>query len=462
MRSIYFRVLSAFLFIIVFALVLSTFIEMRLYASELPILFTEIRTKAAARQVSSVYTKNNGWAGMDMEIQRLSNLETLNISDNAIIRMVVRDSYHRTVFNSFSNILTLKDSILLEGESQPVINFSTGKAVGEVTLYIGRDYINEHLNDYTRNLLRSAVMKGLITGVLAVMISLIISKRITGPVIRLTAAARHISEGKNEIELKGFRDDEIGELNRTFSEMVVSLRNQRDSRRKLLTDISHEINTPLNAIRLESRALLDGLVSAHDAGRQIIAEIDSLKNVVYDLDWLAASDSGSYLLNKRAVDIQKLVREEVLRWNLKAETKGVKLKMAAGTDEIVQVYADPVKIGAVLANLISNALKYSPDNSSVYASVRLEKNSAIVCLCDNGPSIPIEVRDEIFKRNFRRPVTVNGNDAGGRGLGLSIAKEIVEMHEGKIWLESAAPGEKSGNCFYFSLPAVSGKFLYKF
>ena len=448
LKSIYFRVLLAFMLIIIFALVISTIIELRLYASELPVLFTEIRTKTAAQQVSSVYNRNNGWDGMDIEIQRLSNLESLNSADNAIIRMIVRDSDGRTVFNSFSSILTLEDSVLLKGESQPIVNFNNGKIVGEVTLYIGRDYINEHIHDYTRNLLRATVIKGLITGVLAVLISLLISKRITGPVIRLTSAARHISEGRNDIEIKDYHDDEIGELNRTFSDMVKALNNQRESRRKLLTDISHEINTPLNSIKLESRALSDGLVSAADAGRQIIAEVDSLRNIIYDLDWLAESDSGSYFLNRKAVTLHGLLEEEVARWKFKAESRGIGLEMRNGIDDGVKVYADPVRLGSVLSNLLSNAIKYSPDNSSIAASIYTAKGLVTVCICDNGPLISEEYRDKIFERKFRSPVLLNGTEVGGNGLGLAIAKEIVEMHGGRLWLECSS---QTGNCFCFSL-----------
>ena len=450
LKSIYFRVLSAFLLIIVFALVISTVIESRLYSAELPVLFTEIRTKTVARQVSSVYTRNNGWAGMDIEIQRLSNLESLDFVDNANIRMIVRGSEGRTVFNSFSNILTLEDSILLEGESQPIVNFTNGKIVGEVTLYIGREYIDEHIHDYIRKLLRATVIKGLITGLLAVMISLLISKRITDPVIRLTAAARHITEGRNDIEIKGFHDDEIGQLNLTFSDMVKALNNQRDSRRKLLSDISHEINTPLNAIRLESRAFSDGLVSAADAGKQIIAEVDSLRNIIYDLDWLAESDSGSYFLNRKAVNLRDLLQEEVTRWKFKAESRGISLEMTSSIEDVYEVNADPVRVGTVLANLLSNALKYSPDNSSVTASMYTDKDSTTVCICDNGPLIPEEYREKIFERNFRSPVLLHGKEVGGHGLGLAIAKEIVEMHGGRLWLECR---NQVGNCFYFSLPS---------
>ncbi len=449
LKSIYFRVFSSFLLIIVFSLAVSSTIEYRLYASELPVLFTEIQSIAAARQISSIYTRNNSWKGMDMEIQRLSNLESLNTAEGAVIRMVVRDADERTVYNSFSNILNIEDNVLLEGESQPVINYTDSSKVGSVTLYIGEAYISAHVRDYTASLLKAAVYRGLITALLAALISLIISRRITGPVIRLTSAAVKISEGGSDIDTGSINDDEIGRLNRAFKKMVANLSSQRESRRSLLADISHEINTPLNAIKLEARALSDGLVSAGDAGAQIIAEVDSLQNVIYDLDLIAESDSGSYILKRETFDIADMIRDEAVRWQYKAEINNIRIEPDIEAGLAIIVFADSAKLGSVISNLIDNAVKYSPAGSRVKISVTENAGNINISVCDEGVPIPEEYRPLLFTRGFRVPSLGVDRRKGGRGLGLAIAAEIARMHGGELILEC---GEDYGNCFRLTFP----------
>ncbi len=450
LKSIYFRVFSSFLLIIVFSLAVSTAIEYRLYASELPVLFTEIQSIAAAGQISSIYTRNNSWNGMVMEIQRLSNLESLNTDEGAVIRMVVRDADDRTVYNSFSNILNIEDNVLLEGESQPVVNYTDGRAVGSVTLYIGEAYINMHVRDYVSALLKAAVYRGLITAVLAALISLLISRRITDPVISLTSAAVKISEGGSDIETGSVNDDEIGRLSRAFKKMVANLNSQRESRRSLLADISHEINTPLNAIKLEARALSDGLVTAEDAGAQIIDEVDSLRNVIYDLDWLAESDSGSYTLKRVTFDVAEMIRVEADRWQYKAETTNISIEPDIKDVHSLAVFADPVRLGSAISNLIDNAVKYSPPGSRVKISVTENAGNINISVCDEGVPIPEEYRPLLFTRGFRVPSAGVDRRKGGRGLGLAIASEIARMHGGELILEC---GETSGNCFSLTLPS---------
>jgi len=447
LKSIYLQVLLSFLFIIFSTLSISTVIDYYTYASQLPRLFTEIRTKTLAQHLSSTYTRDNGWENLGLEIQRLSNLESLNTLEDTSLRIIIRDRDGRTVYNSFSNITRIADNVLIEGESQPVINFKTAETVGIVTVYISQDYILEHAHSYVIDLLRSGILKGLFTAGIAFILSLLFSRRITQPLIQLTDSAQSIAEGGQSKQLSITSSNELGKLSNTFNNMLSSLKSQRELRKQLLSDVSHEINTPLNAIRLEARGLSDGLVSAEEASYHIINEVDALKNIVYDLDWLAETDSGAYILNTEEYKISRLITEEANRWSPKAEARNLKLR-AACNNNLPSIRIDFVRISTVLGNLIDNAVKYSPSGSQITIGCTLKHSNLEISVCDDGPAIELEHQPHIFDRFYRGG---GGDESGvpGRGLGLSIVKQIVELHNGSIHLEC---GKEKGNCFIFSLP----------
>ena len=244
LKSIHSQVLISFLFIIFINLIISTAIEYHTYMSELPGLLTEIRTRAIAQHLSATYTKNNSWENIDLEIQRLLNLESLNTLEDTSMRIIVRDLTGSTVYNSFSNITSLKNTSLTEGESEEIYNYTNSLPVGVVTLYISRSYLMKYAAGYTAALLRAGFLKGLIIAAVAVIISLLLSRRITRPIISLTSAAELIAASgeASRIEIKS--SDEIGQLGRTFNSMIDALQTQKFLRKKLLTDVSHEINTP--------------------------------------------------------------------------------------------------------------------------------------------------------------------------------------------------------------------------
>jgi two-component system sensor histidine kinase BaeS len=408
-----------------------------------------MRTGTIARQLSAAYTRDNGWSSISFEVQRLNNLEKLNPEEDPVLRIIVRDMQGKTIYNSFSNITQIENVALIEGKSQPVINYTTTNPVGIVTVYISQSYITEYAQEYAAELLKSGTYKALLTAAAAIIISLLFSRRITRPLIQLTNSARSIAEGEDSRQIDFKSSDEIGQLSNAFNSMITALKTQRDLRKRLLSDVSHQINTPLNSIRLEARGLSDRLVSAEEAGLNIIREIDSLKNIIYDLDWLAESDSGAYHLKLEEHRISKIISEELTGWKQTAETRGILLKNAVCSDNIPLVKVDAVRIGAAIGNLIDNALKYSPRGSIVTVGCTKKENWITVSVCDNGPAIAAEYRQHIFERFYRLENSI-GPAPPGRGLGLAIVKQIAELHHGKVRLEC---GDKTGNCFLLSLPA---------
>ena len=451
MKSLYFQLLVSFILIIIFSLTISTLTEYYTYSSRLPGLITEITTKSLAHQLSSIYTKNRDWDNLESEMQRLDNLETLNPSDDANLRIIIRNSDGKTVYNSFLNITRLGNSELIEGESFPVIDFSTEETVGMITIYISREYIHRHADIYISGLLQSSILKTLITAAIAFLFSLLLSRRVTRPLLELTDAAQAITASGQSAQISFESTDELGRLSSAFNRMISALREQQESRKQLVADISHQINTPLNAIRLEARGLSDGLVSQKEASYHIMKEVDKLTNVIYDLDWLSETDSGGYSLNLQKFSANLLLSEVKGHWLNKSEAEGmdIVIEECPATPPIM---IDVMRISSVIGNLLDNAVKYAPFGSRIRLGCREKADSVELYVCDEGAPIPLNERGRIFER-FYRAEKHRESDKKGSGLGLSIVKQIVEKHGGNVRLEC---GDGRGNCFIISLPAVSG------
>ena len=448
-KSIYSQLTISFLFIILITITISTISEYHTYSRKLPVLITEMRSSSIAQNLSSSYTADRGWENLDREIQRLRELDSLNTNDDANLRIVIRDIEGKTVYNSFAELTSMNSTELTEGQSKPVTDYESSETVGSVTIYISSDYINRNAEDYITDLLKTGVYKSLITAAAAFILSLLLSRYITAPIIQLTKAADSIAGEGSSRPINFSSSNEIGRLGSAFNKMLKSLQTQRNLRKQLLSDISHEINTPLNTIRLEARGLSDGLVAAEEASINIISEVDKLGNIIYDLDWLAETDSGAYVLNLQECKISKLLAEEADRWRNKAETRNIKLLIETADAADCSLQADPIRISTVIGNLIDNAVKYSPEGSVIKTGCSLKEDMLEIHICDNGPAIAAEDREAVFQRFYRSDRT-GELKTSGRGLGLAISKHIIELHGGALRLEC---GAETGNCFIFTVPA---------
>jgi signal transduction histidine kinase len=151
-------------------------------------------------------------------------------------------------------------------------------------------------------------------------------------------------------------------------------------------------------------------------------------------------------LNKEEFQISKLISDETRRWYSKAEDYGVKLEVV-DCSGLPSVLIDVIRIRTVLGNLIDNAIKYSPSGSRIKVNCSPDEHNLVMSVCDDGPAIPLEQQVHIFERFYRGKIS-GKSEVPGRGLGLFIVKQIVELHHGKIHLEC---GQEKGNCFLFSL-----------
>jgi two-component system sensor histidine kinase BaeS len=445
-KSLFQRIFLSFFLIIFITVILSTGIEFLSTREELPRLLTEIRTKNIAHILGVAYTREKGWDSLNNEILWISQEQSFN-ENTPSIRIIVRDSQGRTLYNSFTLLVQTSSSPLIEGGSVNIMDYETGERAGTITAYVDKAYLDRETADYILSLLKPRLLQGALTALVALLLAFILSRSITKPITALTGAAENISLQEHPSLLPVNSRDELGRMGDVFNRMIRSLEVQRELRKRLINDVSHEILSPLNVIRLEARGLLDGISSPEEGGTHIISEVDRLKNLVNDLDWLAETDGGEYRLNRELISPSSLMDKEIALWQLKAEVMG-KSVMGSSASEIPKVLADPLRISQALGNLIDNALKYSSPGSLVEVTCYQEGQEIILSVKDSGPGISLEDQPHLFERFYRADKARTPHE-GGRGLGLAIVKQIMELHGGRIWFSSLPGG---GSTFFLSLP----------
>ena len=385
---------------------------------------------------------------LKQEIQRLNSPGAATASEILSMRIIVRNSEGKTLYNSFTDLVQRDDTPLVEGESVHIYDYTTGDNVGVVTVYINSEFLDNETNKYILSIFTPRIKQGLITIFLIIFVAALLTRQITGPITVLSKAAERIAVSGDSQFIPVNSPDELGQLSNSFNQMISSLQKQRELRKRLISDVSHDINTPLNVIRLEAKGLSDKLISSEEAVVHIIDEVDRLGNLVHDLDWLGETDSGEFKLKLEESSIGDIVSAEVDRWRLKSQWTGISLLLNPISSDMPLLNLDVIKISQVLGNLLDNGFKYSSAGGLVTVTCCLEEREAVISVCDRGSGIDKRDLPYLFDRFYRVDLSREHSETG-RGLGLSIVRHIVELHGGSVHVESD-PGK--GSCFYFTLP----------
>ncbi|MCK5923188.1 MAG: HAMP domain-containing histidine kinase, partial [Methylococcales bacterium] len=273
------------------------------------------------------------------------------------------------------------------------------------------------------------------------------------PIRKLTAAASELAGGKSVEPLPIQAGGELGQMSSAFNQMTDAIKTQRRLRKRLIADVSHELGTPLSVIRLEAKALGDGMQSPQEASMQIQREVDMLKNLVQDLSWLAETDEGELALSKEPMVVSKQLKDLRTYWRTQASTHGVALDALAVRSDLI-VDADPIRITQILGNLIRNSMQHTHRGGAIELSARRTTLPGqtgawiVVSVRDSGAGIAADDLPHVFERFYRADQARNRN-GGGRGLGLSIVQQLVSLHGGLVWVESDLG---RGSAFHVALP----------
>ena len=286
--------------------------------------------------------------------------------------------------------------------------------------------------------------------IVAVGVSLAFSRRIVAPLRDMTSASRRIAEGNYNERVAVKSADELGQLADSFNQMAERLEQVETRRRQLIGDVSHELRTPLTAIKGSMEGLMDGVLSADaETYQQIHAEADRLSRLVDDLQELSRVEAHAYSLEIQEVNLSALVLTTIRRLTPNARAKNISLTSTV-PGNLPSIPGDEDRLEQVLTNLTANGIQYTPEGGEVVISAEQKKGDIQITVSDTGVGIPPEHLTDIFTRFYRVDKSRSRASGGGSGIGLTIARLLVEAHGGRIWAESE--GEGKGSRFVFTLP----------
>jgi signal transduction histidine kinase len=270
----------------------------------------------------------------------------------------------------------------------------------------------------------------------------LLSTTLTRPLEQLRQAALQIAQGDFSQRLPESRPDEIGEVARAFNHMAGQVETMIEEQRAFASNASHELRTPLTTIRLRSEALRDGGLDAAMA-EQYVAEMDDevqrLGNLVQDLMMLSRLDSGRLEAGRERIDTVRLARQLLAEIAPQAASRAITLELDA-PPTLPPVTAGAVHLMIVFRNLLSNALKYTPDGGRITWHIQTVDNVVRHTLSDTGQGIAVEDLPRVFDR-FYRVDKSRSRAVPGVGLGLSLVRMIVEFYGGTIYLDSGGIGQ---------------------
>ncbi len=293
------------------------------------------------------------------------------------------------------------------------------------------------------------------TGLLTLFIGLLLMRRVVTPLAEVIAAAHSVASGDLSTRVPVSGPSDLRSLNDSFNRMAEALERNDRERRDMLTDIAHELRTPLTVMRGRLEGILDGVYPADEAHvAPVLEETYLLERLVEDLRLLTLAEARQLHFDNRPLNLAELAERAADLFQAEAADKGITLTVQAGPD-LPLVSADPQRVGQVVGNLLNNALRYAPKNGRVEIVVRAVAGGVEAAVSDNGPGVPEADLPRLFDRFWRGEKSrARAPQGGGAGLGLAIARQLVEAQGGAI-AASRAPG--GGLRVAFRLPSGGDK-----
>ncbi|MCL1843627.1 MAG: HAMP domain-containing histidine kinase [Defluviitaleaceae bacterium] len=290
----------------------------------------------------------------------------------------------------------------------------------------------------------------LLVGLLVIVLVFAVSHRLIAPLRQIVRVVQRLTAGQLNLRIPITTRDEYSILSRTFNNMTEKLEQVEKTREEFVSNVSHELKTPLTAIKVLSESILSQESVPEEVSREFMqdinSEVDRMVNITNDLLALVKVDQREQALNIASTDLNQMVEDILKRLAPLAEQKKVILLY----EEVrpVQIESDEIKLALAISNIVENGIKYTPGGGTVKVVVDSDHQSAFITIQDTGIGIPEEEQDKIFNRFYRVDKT-RDRDTGGTGLGLSISRSTVLLHNGSIRI-SSKPEE--GTLFIIRIP----------
>lgn len=293
---------------------------------------------------------------------------------------------------------------------------------------------------------RSVLVGGAIAIALAVAAAWVIARSLARPIRRLEDAALALADGDLTSRVEPGGPEEIATLGEAFNRMADSLSRAEELRRRLVADVAHELRNPIAAARAQAEGMAEGILTASpERIRSVVEDMEHLTALVDDLQTLAIAEAGRANYDMRELDLADVVNREAERASA-IVSPGVGVS-ATGVDAEVSVVGDERRISEVLRNLLGNAARHTA-TGSITARLETDADSVRVSIVDTGEGIPDADLANVFER-FYRADGARAASTGGAGLGLAIARRIIEDHGGSVFAEHTPGG---GATVGFTLP----------
>lgn len=416
-------------------------------------------------RLAAYYTAHHGWENVETVFADIRGMGPRGMGPGGPgmmrgpLDLALADAAGRVVYPSASG--NAPASYLSRDDMRQALPVVVdGAPVGYLVVRVQRDTaLSTAAQRFLDQLNQTLIQAGFIAGALGLILGIIIARGLTAPLDRLAHAAHRLAAGDLTQRAPVAGPVEVASAAEAFNTMAASLEEAEQTRRRLLADIAHELRTPLTVIQGNLRALLDDVFPLEkDEIATIYDETLLLSRLVADLRELTLAEAGQLRLNRAAVDMAAIIAQSVALFNAQAVEKGITLHTDC-EPHLPPVLADADRIAQALNNLLSNALRYTPEGKTVrivaaraHRAPCVAPDADMVCVrvIDTGPGIAPEDLPHVFER-FWRADRGRARAQGGTGLGLAIARQLVLAHGGAIGVESE-PGK--GACFWFTLPVA--------
>lgn len=419
--------------------------------------------------LADYYDTNGGWNGAQNFVNRIGfqsereivvlDVDGNVVADNRPLRRRHDDRGHRVLFNAGIPRGPLPPpqyfTPITSGDSEVgAVAIAAGRRGGPIYIFPDSHLDEPHdveppLTQFTERVNRSLILAGMVAGVVGIILVQLLSRRVLGSIGGLTAAARRLGSGdlSSRVQVKG--NDEIAELGHAFNAMADAVANSERQRRSMVADVAHELRTPLSNIQGHVEAMQDGLLQPDAATLDTVhRQTLYLNRLVSDLSLLAQTEAQELRLQLEPESIAGIAARVTDSFRPRAELQSVRLDTEL-PDGLPTLNLDRLRIEQAMGNLVDNAIRYTPPGGTITVTAGPHSDGVRVTVADTGPGIPADALPHVFERLYRVDPS-RDRATGGAGLGLTIARRLVEAHGGTVWAESE---EGAGSRFGFDLPA---------
>ncbi len=386
--------------------------------------------------LETYYLGHGSWEGVEAVLE-----ERTNTSIRAL-----RPDWNRTILVNADGSIVLdhgsatSDLIGTQFTPQPdetgqqlTVN---GSLVG--TIWVDRGTL-PRITLFIFSLIGPTAVISLLLGILTLVTGLLLMRRMINPLSEVIAAAQAVSQGDFSARVPvRSQNDDLSALSDHFNHMASELERSDKQRRNMLADIAHELRTPITILRGRLEGILDGVYTPDEAHiAPALEETYLLERLVEDLRLLALAEANQLQFELKPVRLDELAETILGLFSAQAGEKNIRLNLNAESN-LPDVMVDPQRFQQVVGNLIDNALRYTPEGSSIDLAIRRSENSVELTVTDGGPGIPENELSHVFDR-FWRGEKSRSRSTGGAGLGLSIARQLVEAQGGRISAHNHSP-----------------------